>query len=111
MFKSQDLSQAESDFASPSSQFAALALTQTFASLVNNTTITGIGGDNIIQVGLINLNNKSLTLSGTPSSYFIFNVTSDLFMSSVPMTLSGGVTPNKCSSTCSATGLRMADSR
>jgi PEP-CTERM motif len=94
VFTGQNLSQAESDFASASSQFAALSPTQTFALLNADTTITGNGGDNIIQAGFIQLQNKNLTLSGGPNDYFIFNVTNDLLMSSTLMTLLGGVTPN-----------------
>jgi hypothetical protein len=88
-----NLSQAESDFASASSQFAALTPTQTIPTLNVTTIITGNGGDNIIQVGSINLKNQNLTLTGGVNDYFIFNVTSDLLMSNALMTLLGGVVP------------------
>jgi choice-of-anchor A domain-containing protein len=88
---SQNLSQAASDFASAVGEFAHLTPTQTFATLNVTTTITGNGGDNIIQVGSINLQSKNLTLSGGPNDYFIFNVTGDLLMSSTLMMLQGGV--------------------
>jgi hypothetical protein len=88
---SQNLSQAASDLASAVGEFAALMPTQTFTTLNGTTTITGNGGDNIIQVGSISLQNQNLTLSGGPNDYFIFNVNRDLFMSSTMMTLLGGV--------------------
>jgi hypothetical protein len=90
---SVNLSQAESDFASASSQFSALTPTQTIPTLNVNTILIGNGGDNIIQVGSINLKNQNLTLTGGVNDYFIFNVTNDLLMSNSLMTLLGGVVP------------------
>jgi hypothetical protein len=77
-----------------------LAPTQTFSSgIVNPTTITGNGGQNVISVGGnngIHLSGGALTLSGGPSDTFIFQITSGNFALSgdTNIVLAGGVTPN-----------------
>jgi hypothetical protein len=77
-----------------------LTPTQTFSSgIVNPTTITGNGGQNVISVGSgagIHLSGGALTLSGGPSDTFIFQVTSGNFQLSgnTDIVLTGGVTPN-----------------
>jgi hypothetical protein len=77
-----------------------LTPTQTFSSgIVNPTTITGNGGQNVIQVDSnqgIHLSGGKLTLNGSPSTTFIFQITSGNFQLSgnTDIVLTGGVTPS-----------------
>ena len=48
----------------------------------------------MIQLGGVDMVKGTLTLSGTPSSVFIFNVTGGFNFSSSQMVLAGGVNPN-----------------
>lgn len=65
--------------------------TRVFDSVINGTrTITGNGGLNVISAP--GLKNASLTLSGSPTDEFIFNLTGAVDTNK-PMTLLGGVLP------------------
>jgi len=66
-----------------------LAATQAFNSINNNMTINGDGGLNVIDVGSIQ--NANLTIHGSASDYFIFNVSNGIQTNQV-ITLTGGVT-------------------
>src|SRR4029077_4907867 len=77
-----------------------LAPTQTFSSGIQNpTTITGNGGQNVIQVGGnsgIHLSGGNFILHGGPSDTFIFQIPSGNFALSgdTNIVLQGGVTAN-----------------
>ena len=90
------LTQNDTDAQTASTVAAGLTATQTFAAINAATTITGNGGLNVIDItGGINLNNASLTLSGTASDVFIVNVTGNAtFAGTGGLLLAGGVTPN-----------------
>ena len=69
-----------------------LIATQTFGTINNDLTITGNGGDNIIDVtDLLLSGSEVLTLSGGPSDFFIFNISDDMdFNGSSHVALIGG---------------------
>jgi hypothetical protein len=77
-----------------------LTPTQTFsAGIQNPTTITGNGGQNVILVGGnngIHLSGGALTLAGSSSDTFVFQIPSGNFQFSgnTRIVLTGGVTPN-----------------
>ncbi len=71
---------------SVASNAASLTATQTFGNINGATTITGNGGLNVIDVA--NINNAPLTISGTSSDKFIFNI-SGTYQTNVAMTLHG----------------------
>ena len=54
----QNLSQAVADAINASSQADALTATQTFGAITTNTTITGNGGLNVIDIASINLSSS-----------------------------------------------------
>ena len=65
---------------------AALTPTQTFTQINGPTTIKGNGGLNVIDVG--SLQNPTLTISGTASDTFVFNI-SGFFNTNQAITLNG----------------------
>ena len=73
-----------------SSMAAALTPTQSFMNISGTQTITGGVGLNVIDVNA--LHNPTLTISGGPHSFFVFNV-SDFYSANNPITLMNGVTP------------------
>ncbi|MBL0926366.1 MAG: hypothetical protein IBJ11_01780 [Phycisphaerales bacterium] len=83
---------AENDAIAASIAAQNLTPTQTFGAINGTQTITGNGGVNVINIA--SLQNAPLTLSGTASDVFIFNVTGN-FATNQPMTLSGGVLPSR----------------
>jgi hypothetical protein len=71
------------------SNFASsLSATQTFTTINGTSTISGNGGLNVIDV--TDIQNATLTLSGTANDYFVFNVSHQI-NTNRPMSLSGGV--------------------
>lgn len=92
-FVTHDLTQAISDATSASSKLAALAPTQTFGTIGNNTTLVGNGGVNVVNTSSINMSNGNLTLQGSPSDIFIINDSGKFASSNSGMVLNG-VTPN-----------------
>jgi hypothetical protein len=71
------------------SNFASsLSATQTFTTINGTSTITGNGGLNVISA--TDILNATLTLSGSASDFFVFNVSHQV-MTNRPMSLSGGV--------------------
>ena len=89
----KDLTGAVNDALAASAFWAGLAPTQTFGDITTSTTITGSGGLNVIAVNSINMVGGTLTLAGTPTSIFIFNVAGDFILNGTQMVLSvsGGV--------------------
>lgn len=92
------VNQAVADALAASTVAAGLTPTQTFSTLSEGQTIVGNGGLNVIRVtGDITLK-TSLTLQGTASDQFVFQLTSNdpghvvLTLSGMTMNLVGGVT-------------------
>jgi hypothetical protein len=88
-----DLSGVVKDARNASAAAAALAPTQTFSTLSEDQTISGNGGLNVIQItGDVTLK-KTLTLSGSASDQFVFQLTSSgsdvLTLSGMTMILNG----------------------
>ena len=90
------LTQNDSDALTAATTAAGLPATQTFGNISSNTTVTGNGALNVIDInGNINLNNASLTLTGTASDVFVVNVTGTLTCGGTGgLMLGGGVTAN-----------------
>jgi hypothetical protein len=89
-----NLQQAVTDAINASNSFAGMAATQMFSSLSAATTITGNGGNNIIDItGGINLNNANITLSGSANDRFILNITGSMSLTgTASVVLTGGLT-------------------
>ena len=80
-----------------SSSSAALTATKTFSSIASSTTVTGNGGQNVVNVtGGINLgNNETLTISGGSSDTFIFNVAGGMVLGNGSNIALSGVPPSQ----------------
>lgn len=98
---SRDLSQAVNDAFALNQAEAALAPTQTFTGTLevkssSPFTITGNGGMNVISLNTLKLDGGgTLTLQGSASDYFVFNITGNYTQSAQsPVVLSGGITPS-----------------
>ncbi|HEY2381569.1 MAG TPA: PEP-CTERM sorting domain-containing protein [Terriglobia bacterium] len=78
--------QAFMDANTLSATAAGLTATQAYANINGTQTINGTGGLNVIDVG--SLHNPNLTISGTASSIFVFNV-SGSFQTNEALTLDG----------------------
>lgn len=94
----QDINSVGALVSSVSAYATGLTATATFGLIQNNTTITGNGGYNIINVGSISINGtKKLTLQGGANDVFVLNVSDSVSffqVNSTPIVLSGGVTAN-----------------
>ncbi len=73
---------------SVSAYASGLTATQNFALINSDTTLTGNGGLNVIDLG--NLKNANLTISGSANDYFVFNVSGAVNSNRV-MSLTGGI--------------------
>jgi len=93
-FVTKDLSQAISDATTAASNFDALTPTQTLGTLGNNSSVTGNGGTNVVNVSAIDMSNGTLTLHGSASDIFIINDSGQFKSSNSDIVLSGGVTAN-----------------
>ena len=100
------LPHAISDAASFSSTLAGLPATQTIAAIVlgtrGSTTVSSAGGLNVVSVPSITTGtNATITLNGSPSDIFVFNIGSSSEPGSLQLgngasvLLSGGITPDR----------------
>ncbi len=104
----QNMSQAVTDAINASNAAKALAATQTFSKITANKTITGNGGQNVIQVAGLDLNNENLTLSGGANDKFYINITGDLIMDgTAKIILTGGVTSDNVLLNFTKTGAKL----
>jgi hypothetical protein len=100
-FHQLNLAGVAADSRAASAAAAALAFTQTFATLAENQVVVGGAGLNVIRItGDVSLK-IGLTIQGPAGSEFVFQFTSPttdghdvLELSGMNMTLSGGVTRN-----------------
>jgi hypothetical protein len=91
----KNMSPENSDAFAANTALAAMAPTQApLGPITTSTTITGGAGTNVISLAGVNLVKGTLTLSGSPNSLFIINVTGGFNFSSSQMVLAGGVQPN-----------------
>lgn len=72
---------------------AGLTPSSTFSSLTGTQSFTGNGGLNVFDI-TGNMSNVALTLTGTATDYFVFNVLGTLSTNQA-MTLVGAIDPNK----------------
>ena len=90
---SQDLSQAVNDANVTSGYWAQLAATQTFNNFNQSMTLNGNGGFNIVSVlRSFDFRNDVLTLNGTTSDVFVFNIRKDFVFQNSRVVLVGGLT-------------------
>jgi len=90
------LGSAVGDALAASSSFAALPPTQTFGDVtVQDFTITGAGGLNVIQIQSLSVVGGSLTFVGGPSDRFLINVLGDFTWNGGTMLVQGGVTMDR----------------
>lgn len=94
----RDLTQAVLDAVNASTAFATLPTNRLdVTALTGATTIIADPGDNIFNLtGGVNLSNSMVTLQGSASDYFIFNLpsTANIFFDTSNINLVGGVIPN-----------------
>jgi hypothetical protein len=91
----KSMAQEHADALAANLALAALPPTQPpIGTITTSTTITGGPGMNVVKLGGVNLVKGTLTISGTPSSLFVINVTGGFNFSSSRMVLQGGVQPN-----------------
>jgi len=92
-----DLTQAISDALLASSAAALLPITQpALGDLTATQTVTGNGDVNVLSVSKIDLSgSKILTLSGSPTEFFILNISGDFDLSgSSAIAYTGGLVPS-----------------
>ncbi len=86
----QSMAAIQSAALAEASAVGSLSPTQTFSQIQSATTITGDGGQNVIQVnGSVNLNNANLTLSGGANDTFIFNIVGGFNLNNANIVLNG----------------------
>jgi len=79
LFTNVDLSAATSQLLAASALLSSLTPDLTLASATTSQTISGNGGVKVIDItGDINLNSKSLTLTGGANDFFVINVSGGL---------------------------------
>src|SRR5689334_18321424 len=95
------MSGVSADARAASTAAAGFAPTQTFSTLSENQTIVGNGGLNVIRITGDVMLKQTLTISGTVSDQFIFQLTSSttvghdvLNLSGMTMNLLGGINPD-----------------
>ncbi|MGH9642488.1 MAG: putative Ig domain-containing protein [Terriglobales bacterium] len=94
----QSMAGVQTAAVSVSNQAATLTPTQTSTDITSSTTITGNGGQNVISItGSFNLQGGStLTIQGSTSDTFIFNVSNGVTLGGGSnIVLSGGVSPSQ----------------
>lgn len=82
------LNQAASDAAAASAAASALFA----SSIANITSGQTLNGGGVFNLAKIALNNATLTLSGSASDYYVFNISDSLTLSHSSILLSGGLT-------------------
>jgi hypothetical protein len=92
-FLNQNLSGAVADAFAASNFFKSLAPTQTFADITGDFTITGTAGRNVISLNSVN-EQGTLTINGSSTSQFVFNITAGFILNGGSIVLAGGVTPD-----------------
>ena len=85
----------QNDVAAEAAAIAGLTPTQTFSQINNPITITGNGGQNVIQVnGRVQLSGGAFTISGGPTDTFIFIITGGFQLSGGSNIVLNGVAAN-----------------
>lgn len=92
-FLNQNLSGAVADAFAASNFFKSLAATQTFGAISGDMTFTGTNGRNVISLGSVN-EQGTITIVGSASSQFIFNISGGFTLNGGAIVLSGGITPD-----------------
>jgi hypothetical protein len=90
-----DLSPEINDAYAAAAAAAALPCTQTLSQIDNTLTITGNGGLNVICVGNIVLNGKTVTLVGGPNDFFVFKITGKLVLNGGGKIRCSGALPSR----------------
>jgi choice-of-anchor A domain-containing protein len=91
-----DLTQAVLDARAAAASAASLTanLTVPGNQIINSTgTITGNGGENVIDLSQVNMTNGTVLINGTANDTFIFRVSGDFNVGNSSLRVTGGVTP------------------
>lgn len=89
-----NLSAANASAISASATAAGFTPEKTYGTIASATTISGNSAFNVFNLSGINLSGANLTIHGTASETFVFNVSGSLVMSGASIVLTGGVTAN-----------------
>ena len=89
-FTNQNLSSPVSDAFAASNFFHSLAPNQTYGNITGNFTFSGGPGRNVISLSSVNTQD-TLTISGSASSQFVFNITNGFILNGGIIQLTGGV--------------------
>ena len=92
-FLNQNLSGAVADAFAASNFFQSLAPTQTYGAISGDTTFTGGAGRNVFSLSSVN-EQGTITIVGSASSQFVFNISGGFTLNGGSIVLSGGVTPD-----------------
>jgi hypothetical protein len=91
-FDNYDLTGAVADAFAASNFFSSLAPTQTFGTIGDaGATFSGTDGRNVISLTSVNTHGN-ITITGSASSQFVFNITEGFILNGGSITLQGGVT-------------------
>jgi hypothetical protein len=92
-FLNQNLSGPVADAFAASNFFKSLAPSQTFGNISGDFTFTGAAGRNVFSLNSVN-EQGTLTINGSSTSQFIFNITAGFILNGGSIVLTGGVTPD-----------------
>ena len=62
--------------------------------ITGNGSVTGNGGENVIDLTQVNMTNGAFTINGTANDMFIFRVSGQFSVGNSSIRATGGVTPN-----------------
>lgn len=86
---SQDLSGAVADALAASQVAASLTPTLDLGDVRSDTTVTGNGGVNVINMNSVSLTHGTFTINGGPSDIFIFNIQNEFNFNGATLALNG----------------------
>jgi len=91
-----DLTQAVLDARAAAASAASLTANLTIPGnqITATGSVTGNGGENVIDLTQVNMTNGTFTLNGTANDYFIFRVSGQFNVGNSSIRVAGGVTPN-----------------
>ena len=91
-----DLTQAVLDARAAAASAAGLTANLTIPGnqITGNGSVTGNGGENVIDLTQVNMSNGAFTINGTASDMFIFRVAGQFVVGNSSIRATGGVTPN-----------------
>jgi len=91
-----DLTQAVLDARAAAASAASLTANLTIPGnqITGNGSVTGNGGENVIDLTQVNMSNGAFTINGTANDMFIFRVSGNFTVGNSSIRVTGGVTPD-----------------